>query len=77
VRSDDREEVREMRRQLKRIAMTLAVSGVLIGGGSAIAHAAAATPTAKASSSAATSSSASSSSTAAANAADTDKCPNA
>jgi len=29
-----------MRRQLKRIAMTLAVSGVLIGGGSAIAHAA-------------------------------------
>ena len=42
-----------MRQQLKRMAMTLAISGVLVGGGSAIAHAADASPSAKASSSAA------------------------
>ena len=54
-----------MRQHMKRIAMTLAISGVLVGGGSAIAHAAAASPSAKASSSAAPS-----------NATGTDKCLN-
>ena len=60
-----------MRQRIKRIAMTLAISGVLVGGGSAIAHAADASPSAKASSSATTSGSSNST-----NATDKDRCPN-
>jgi hypothetical protein len=64
-----------MRQHLKRAAMTLAISGVLVGGGSTIAHAADASPSAKASSSIATSSAASSGSTSSSNT-DADTCPN-
>jgi hypothetical protein len=45
-----------MRHQLRRALVALAVSGTLIGGGSAIAHAATARPTAKASATASSSS---------------------
>lgn len=62
-----------MRHQLRRALVALAVSGTLIGGGSAIAHAATARPTTKAS---ATASSSSSRSTSASTSTSKHNCPN-
>jgi hypothetical protein len=61
-----------MRHQLRRALVALAVSGTLIGGGSAIAHAATARPTTKASATAA----ASSRSTTASTSTSKHNCPN-
>ena len=59
-----------MRHTIKKAAMAVMVSGALVGGCTAVAHAATASPSAKASSSASTTESASSS-----NAATNDTCP--
>jgi hypothetical protein len=61
-----------MRHQLRRALVALAVSGTLIGGGSAIAHAATARPTTKASATASSSSRSTSASTSTAK----HNCPN-
>jgi len=52
VDSRERKEVIGMQHRFRKLAMTLAVSGVLVAGGTAIAHAATASPSAKASTSA-------------------------
>lgn len=44
----------DMRHQIEKAAMALMVTGALVGGGTAVAHAASASPSAKASSSAST-----------------------
>jgi catalase (peroxidase I) len=60
-------EVNDMRNQIMKMAMSLMITGALVGGGTAVAHAAGATPSAKASSSASTTASSSNTTT--------DNCP--
>jgi hypothetical protein len=72
VDSREGKEMIGMQHRFRKMAMTLAVSGVLVGGGTAIAHAATASPSAKAS----TSASSSASSSTSANATTDHTCPN-